>query len=294
MLGSKAEGTEPRGSPIDNDPLKPKQRRPNPAVGLRGIGSSGERSASATGCGERVRMARLGLRRSAPAARSGHSSAAVVASPCVITVDELPADAAPLNSPHPRGRWRNGLIHRLMVLAVGVVVVIGVLAGLYVLSLPGVGDALHRARQIMAIHHEPPGLLPTPPRLVAAVVSTEDEHFYANAVVNMLAGAGRAALATLHTSTDPGGSTIGQQLAKRLYGPGSGLTGTLREIGLGVKLTLHYPARQILAMYLNVNYYGQGLWGVRQAAEGYFHTTPGELTWPEAAMIAGLLQAPSA
>jgi penicillin-binding protein 1A len=47
-------------------------------------------------------------------------------------------------------------------------------------------------------------------------------------------------------------------------------------------------------MYLNVNYYGNGFWGVRQAAEGYFHTAPGRLSWAEAAMLAGLLQAPSA
>jgi membrane peptidoglycan carboxypeptidase len=115
-------------------------------------------------------------------------------------------------------------------------------------------------------------VLPTPRRLVDAVVSVEDEHFYNNAVINVLTGAGRAALATLQTSQDPGGSTIDQQLAKQLYGRGQGLGSTLREIGLGVKLAAHYSKHQILQMYLNVVYYGNGLWGVQQAAEGYFHS----------------------
>jgi len=66
-----------------------------------------------------------------------------------------------------------------------------------------------------------------------AVVSVEDEHFYANFLVNVAAGAGRAALGVLQTNGDPGGSTIDRQLAKQLYGGGDGLGGTLRAIALG-------------------------------------------------------------
>jgi penicillin-binding protein 1A len=69
---------------------------------------------------------------------------------------------------------------------------------------------------------------------------------------------------------------------------------TLRQIGLGIKLGLHWSHHQVLAMYLNVNYYGHGFWGVRQADAGYFGVAPARLTWSEAAMLAGLLQAPSA
>lgn len=186
-------------------------------------------------------------------------------------------------------------IARRAALVVAMALAIVVLAGIgYFLSLGGVGDAPARARRIMTAHGVAPGELPTPPKLVAAVISVEDEHFYSNVVVNVLTGAGRAALATLHTSQDPGGSTIDQQLARKLYGRGHGLFGTLREIGLGVRLAITYTKRQILQMYLNVNYYGHGYWGVRNAAEGYFHVTPAQLTWAEASMLAGLLQAPSA
>jgi membrane peptidoglycan carboxypeptidase len=162
----------------------------------------------------------------------------------------------------------------------------------YVLTLPGVGDARHRTQQLMAAHHERAGM-PVPSRLAAAVVATEDEHFDDNVVFNVATGVGRAGVDVLSGGSNPGGATIDQQLAKQLYGQGSGVGGTLRQIGLGIKLGLHWSHRQLLAMYLNVNYYGNGFWGVRQAAEGYFQTPPSQLSWAEASMLAGLLQAPT-
>jgi membrane peptidoglycan carboxypeptidase len=131
--------------------------------------------------------------------------------------------------------------------------------------------------------------MPAPRRLVAAVVSVEDEHFGDNVAVNVLSGVGRAALAAVDGGADPGGSTIEQQLARQLYPGGS----TLQDIGLGVKLALSYDKAQIMRMYLNVGYYGHGFWGVAEAAKGYFATTPARLSWAEAAMLGGLLQAPS-
>jgi membrane peptidoglycan carboxypeptidase len=136
--------------------------------------------------------------------------------------------------------------------------------------------------------------MPPPSRLGDAVVAVEDEHFYSNFVINLVDGAGRAALATLQTGQDPGGSTIAQQLAKQLYGRGSGLGATLREIGLGVKLSLEYSKARILQMYLSAVYYGHGYWGDVTAARGYFGKTPDALDWGQAAMLAGLPQAPSA
>lgn len=164
----------------------------------------------------------------------------------------------------------------------------------YLLSLPGVGGAEARVEAILA--REGGHFLPAPPpaRLGAAVVSTEDENFYANPVFDVAAGIGRAAVATIGTTEDPGGSTIAQQLAKRLYPHGDGLFGTLEEIGLGVKLSLAYSHEQVLSMYLNSVYYGNGYWGDYAAAEGYFGVSPRRLTWGEAAMLAGLPQAPSA
>lgn len=164
----------------------------------------------------------------------------------------------------------------------------------YLLTLPGVGDAEMRVRGILAAHHGTLAPLPPPAKLGTALVAVEDENFYSNVAVDILDGAGRAALATSQISGDPGGSTIAQQLAKQLYPHGGGLEGTLEEFGLAVKLSLHYSKAQILGMYLDAVYFGNGYWGEVAAAHGYFGVSPNTLTWGEAAMLAGLPQAPSA
>jgi penicillin-binding protein 1A len=176
-------------------------------------------------------------------------------------------------------------------IAVVAIVVLGSTA--YVVSLPGVGDAVARVKHILALHHGTYESSPAPRKLGDAVVSVEDEHFYDNFVVDVANGAGRAALGVLQTNRDPGGSTIDQQLAKQLYGDGNGLGATLKSIALGLKLSLSYSKQQLLDMYLNAVYYGNGYWGEVAAARGYFHTTPDRLDWAEAALLAGLPQAPS-
>lgn len=197
----------------------------------------------------------------------------------------------------PAGRDHDGmsrLLRRVLLSAVGALAVLVIAAIVYVITLPGVGDAEARVHRILVVHHGTYELPPPPTKLGTAVVAVEDEHFYSNFVVNILTGAGRAALATLQTSQDPGGSTIPQQLAKQLYGDGSSLGLVLREIGLGMKLSLRYSKPEILTMYLNAVYYGHGFWGSEAAARGYFGVVPARLDWAEAAMLAGLPQAPSA
>ena len=196
-----------------------------------------------------------------------------------------------------RGRLKPKLVSRLIALFLGVVVVAAALAlaGVgYELSLPSVADAPGRVAAILRAHQGALGGLPVPVKLGAAVVAVEDEHFYSNIFLNVFDGAGRAALASLHTAADPGGSTIAQQLAKQLYGTSGRLGATLEQIGLGVKLALSYSKQEILAMYLDVVYFGNGYWGDVAAARGYFGVNPDQLNWAEAAMLAGLPQAPSA
>lgn len=178
--------------------------------------------------------------------------------------------------------------------ALAILLTVAALAVGYVASLPGVGDAESRVEALLAEHGAHASALPPPARLGAAVVSTEDENFYSGPVFDIAAGAGRAAVATLGTSEDPGGSTIAQQLAKLLYSHGGGLLGTLEEIGIGLKLSLTWSHEQVLGMYLNSVYYGNGYWGDVAAAHGYFGVSPRRLTWGEAAMLGGLPQAPSA
>jgi membrane peptidoglycan carboxypeptidase len=194
-------------------------------------------------------------------------------------------------TPRPRrARWR---LLRVGAVALALIVALFAAGAIYLASLPSVGDAQQRAYRILALHHGRYAGPQPAARLGDAVVAVEDEHFYANFLINILDGAGRAGLATLDDGQDPGGSTIAQQLARQLYGRGSGVTATLRDIGLGVKLSLAYAKPQILDMYLNAVYYGHGYWGDTAAARGYFDTTPTALSWSQAAMLAGLLVAPT-
>lgn len=214
----------------------------------------------------------------------------------VVQADSPDAEPGRTGGCGGRSRRRKGL-RRLVWLALvlGLVVVIVALTGAgYELALPRVNDAEERVAAIVRAHHGELGRLPLPTKLAEAVVAVEDEHFYSNVFVNVLDGMGRAALASIRRRGDPGGSTISQQLAKQLYPHGPGLGGTMKEIGLGVKLALTYSKREILLMYLNAIYYGNGYWGDVAAARGYFGKSPYRLTWPEAAMLAGLPQAPSA
>jgi penicillin-binding protein 1A len=197
-----------------------------------------------------------------------------------------------------RGGWQARSLRRRLLIGVAAAAaataLLCVAGSVYLLTLPGVGDAEQRVGRLLAQHGGVVGSLPPPARLGRAVVEVEDENFYANVGVNILDGVGRAALATLQSGGDPGGSTIDQQLAKRLYPHSAGLGGTLEEIGLAVKLSLRYSNQQILNMYLNSVYYGNGYWGDVAAARGYFGVSPRRLTWGEATMLAGLPQAPSA
>jgi penicillin-binding protein 1A len=189
--------------------------------------------------------------------------------------------------------WKARLV-RAFIAALGLLVVL-VLAGLgYELSLPSVGNAPELTAKVVIAHRGVIGRLPLPAKLAEAVVSVEDEHFYSNVLLNVFDGAARAALATVHGSTDPGGSTIAQQLAKQLYDTGTGFGATLEQVGLGLKLSMRYSRAQVLEMYLNAVYFGNGYWGYVSASHGYFGVAPDRLTWAAAAMLAGLLQAPSA
>jgi penicillin-binding protein 1A len=164
----------------------------------------------------------------------------------------------------------------------------------YRFALPGVGDANARVVAIVRTNHGRMGYLTPTAKLAVAAVAVEDDRFYDNTFVDVFYGAARAAVATLRGAGDAGGSTIAQQLAKRLYGTGSGPLASIRELALGVKLSTSYSRSQVLDMYLNAAYFGNGYWGAVAAARGYFGVAPSRLTWSEAAMLAGLLQAPSA
>ncbi len=179
-----------------------------------------------------------------------------------------------------------------MVAALGLLAAI-IFAGLMIVT-PPVGNAPALAHALDDAHHAVFPGPPVPERFAAALVATEDHRFYSEAGIDPLAIA-RVGAGSLLGKPDQGGATLYQQLAKILYVPGhAGVLGTAEQVLLGVKLALSYPRAQILQMYADVAYFGHGYYGLAAASCGYFAVAPAALTWSQAALLAGLLQAPSA
>jgi penicillin-binding protein 1A len=132
------------------------------------------------------------------------------------------------------------------------------------------------------------------PWLVKAVVATEDRRFFEHDGVD-LRGLARAALANaLAGRVVQGGSTITQQLAKNLFlTPERTLARKLKELVLAVWLESRFDKRSLMAIYLNRVYFGGGAYGAEAAARRFFAKSAADLSLPEAAMLAGLLKAPS-
>lgn len=185
-------------------------------------------------------------------------------------------------------RWRG-----LALIAGGMATLAAVGAAVGWAALPGVGDAESRVRRMLAAHGGiDTGPLPST-AIGEAVVAVEDQRFYAHHGVDLY-GVGRAVVGNFTRSGDQGGATIDQQLAKRIYVAGGGPAAKLEQVGMALKLEQHYSKDEILELYLNAVYYGNGWWGLEQAARGYFDKNPAQLDWAEASLLAGLPQAPSA
>jgi penicillin-binding protein 1A len=127
-----------------------------------------------------------------------------------------------------------------------------------------------------------------------AFIAIEDRRFYSHRGVDPL-GITRALVAdVLHRGTAQGGSTITQQLAKNLFlTQERTVTRKLQEIVLALWLEHKYSKTQILELYLNRVYFGAGAYGIEGASQRYFGKSARHLTLAEAAMLAGLVQAPS-
>jgi penicillin-binding protein 1A len=132
------------------------------------------------------------------------------------------------------------------------------------------------------------------PHLIKAVVSVEDQRFYQHNGIDAVRIA-----AALHRNLREGrraegGSTITQQLARQTFlSRKKTYRRKIREVILAGYLENLYDKNEILELYLNKVYFGDGLYGVEAAARGYFSKPASELTLDEAALLAGLIQSPS-
>lgn len=131
----------------------------------------------------------------------------------------------------------------------------------------------------------------------AATIATEDANFYNNPGVD-IRGIVRALYLNRQGSVMSGGSTITQQLARIvLLSPEErteqSYSRKIREAILAFQLSRKFSKDQILSFYLNEVYYGNMDYGIEAAAQGYFGKSVRDLTLPEAAMLAGLVQSPT-
>jgi membrane peptidoglycan carboxypeptidase len=194
-----------------------------------------------------------------------------------------------------RGRGRRWLLVAALATA-WLLLAAAIASAILLAALPGVGDAQSRVAAILRQHGGRSAGLPPPSRVAESVVAVEDRRFYAHHGIDPQSLL-RVAWADLRASGggDQGGSTITQQLAKRVYtGDRGGVMVKLAQVGLAIKLERRWSKEQILGMYLDAAYFGDGRWGVVQASQGYFGKPPQRLSWGEASLLAGLVQAPSA
>jgi penicillin-binding protein 1A len=180
----------------------------------------------------------------------------------------------------------------IVVLALALVGTLGFAALLIatpsVANAPQLAQAMDRARG--AVFPGPP----VPERFAASLVATEDHRFYSEPGVDPFA-IGRVVAGRVAGQPDQGGATLYQQLAKMLYTSSqSGVLTELEQVTLGIKLDLSYSKAEILQLYAAVAYFGHGYYGLAAASCGYFGVTPAGLSWAQAALLAGLVQAPSA
>ena len=162
---------------------------------------------------------------------------------------------------------------------------------------PPTNDLAARLRAKITARHEPyTPLAQISPWVARALISIEDERFYQHHGIDVI-GLARAAWDDLRSqSFAEGGSTLTAQLAKNAYlnDYDHALLLKLEDLLLAVKIERDYSKQQILEMYLNLVYYGEGAYGIGEASSRYFHLAPPQLDVAESALLAGLVQAPGA
>ncbi len=138
------------------------------------------------------------------------------------------------------------------------------------------------------------GLHEMSPYIPQAVIAIEDRRFYSHFGVDPIGLSRAIASNAMAGRMVQGGSTLTQQLAKNMFlKPERTLERKVQEVLLSVWLERKHSKDQILEMYLNRVYFGSGAYGVEAASRRYFGKSAREVTLAEAALLAGLLKAPS-
>jgi penicillin-binding protein 1A len=206
-------------------------------------------------------------------------------------------------------RWMKRALYALLALALLAAAGLAGLTGYTLTTLPSYDALMQRATRtrvtlndlhgrLIAVHGLTHGDAVTldalPSHVPGAVIAAEDKRFYLHFGADPVALA-RAAYRNIRAGhVVAGGSTLTQQLAKNLFlTPGRTLKRKAHELVLALALEVKFTKDQILTLYLNRVYFGAGTYGIDGAARRYFGKPARDLDPGEAAMLAGILQAPS-
>ena len=223
--------------------------------------------------------------------------------------------AGPVNAggPQAQGKPRRSALQRLLywsaVLAVWGLIFLVVFFAVFARGLPDTSSLYRVDRQPSITYLDrngaliatrgtqmaPPADLDALPDYVpAAFIAIEDRRFYHHPGFDPI-GMTRAMVRNLRAGrVVQGGSTLTQQLAKNLFlTPDQNLRRKVQELMLAVWLEMKFSKKEILALYLNRVYFGAGAYGIEAASQRYFDKSAKDLTVGEAALLAGLLKAPS-
>jgi penicillin-binding protein 1A len=132
------------------------------------------------------------------------------------------------------------------------------------------------------------------PHLIQAIVAVEDQRFYDHGGMDIVRVAGAAWSNLREGRTVQGGSTLTQQLARQSFlTTDKTYRRKLKEVIVAARIEKEFDKQEILELYLNKVYFGDGLYGVEAASRGYFGKHAAELDVAEAALLAGLVKSPS-
>lgn len=127
-----------------------------------------------------------------------------------------------------------------------------------------------------------------------AIVAVEDHRFYKHGAIDTIGLMRAIATNLVRGELVQGGSTITQQLAKNMYfGSEQTLIRKVAELFVATQLEKNYEKEELLELYVNKIYFGNGCYGIEEASEHFLDKSPGDLSIEEAAMLAGLPQSPS-
>lgn len=127
-----------------------------------------------------------------------------------------------------------------------------------------------------------------------AVIVVEDHRFYKHNGIDLIS-IGRAIINDIKAMKFvEGGSTITQQLSKNTYfTQEKKLTRKVAEVFMALEIEKNYDKDEILELYLNTSYFGDGYYTIKDACKGYFDKEPMQMTYYEAILLAGIPNAPS-